>query len=308
MSTDDLISQVVEVCNVAPTRAALALGKCRNSVEYAINWIYENPEEVEAPPPSPLPPVPKPPRFLSPEEQQWRRFDRSAQTQLSMLLFALNVNAWDSQDFDSFVPYDALEECLPCLLTNLEWTFQNATMAAGDDVSLRSIFHNRKPGEPSSSPYHTDVSVECFDPVNDPYPDIPRFVFVRIAMSSRSWVHDMKMVASGWNCKDDVWNKSGSEPKFERFNDPGLYAFYYSAQHKKQYLFHETGTPGVFKPYKNGASIPLPKDGSVPCHLAVSLFRDGTSSAQLVTMPDNFAVPMHHHEKCFDLELDAKRS
>ena len=62
----------------------------------------------------------------------------------------------------------------------------------------------------------------------------------------------------------------------------------------------------MFKPYKNGASIPLPKDGSVPCHLAVSLFRDGTSSAQLVTMPDNFAVPMHHCEKCFDLELERK--
>ena len=53
--TDDLISQVVEVCNVAPTRAALALGKCRNSVEYAINWIYENPE-VEATPALPPPP------------------------------------------------------------------------------------------------------------------------------------------------------------------------------------------------------------------------------------------------------------
>ena len=30
---DDLISQVVEVSNVAPTSAALALGKCRNSVK-----------------------------------------------------------------------------------------------------------------------------------------------------------------------------------------------------------------------------------------------------------------------------------
>ena len=53
--TDDLISQVVEVCTVAPARAALALSKCQNSVEHAVNWIYENPEEPEAPPVLPAP-------------------------------------------------------------------------------------------------------------------------------------------------------------------------------------------------------------------------------------------------------------
>ena len=131
---DDLISQVVEVCSVAPARAALALSKCRNSVEYAINWIFENPEELVAPPPPP--PSPPPSRPIFPEEQQWRHFDRSAQTQLSMLLFALNVNAWDTQDFDSFVPYDALEECLPCLLLN------SVDVDVCTDGEHMFIFHN----------------------------------------------------------------------------------------------------------------------------------------------------------------------
>ena len=47
------------------------------------------------------------------EGSLWRCYPKATKDQVSMLLFTLNVGAWEVGDTDVFVPYDALEEVMP---------------------------------------------------------------------------------------------------------------------------------------------------------------------------------------------------
>ena len=105
---EDLITTVSEACGCSLAHATLALSKCRNNVEYAADWVLQNPE---VPLPTPGVAVPRVPD--SDETRQWRRFDTESKQCIAMMMYALNVHAWDSEDTNSFVPYDCLEDTMP---------------------------------------------------------------------------------------------------------------------------------------------------------------------------------------------------
>ena len=68
-----------------------------------------------------------------------------------MTMLALNVMPWEEGTPDTFVPWDALEDLLPFLSQNPEWTFRNS----GSRVLVN--------GDPKfDEQYTTDISQECF--------------------------------------------------------------------------------------------------------------------------------------------------
>ena len=117
---EDLITTVSEACGCSLAHATLALSKCRNNVEYAADWVLQNPE---VPLPTPGVAVPRVPD--SDETRQWRRFDTESKQCIAMMMYALNVHAWDSEDTNSFVPYDCLEDTMPFLERIAVWTLRS---------------------------------------------------------------------------------------------------------------------------------------------------------------------------------------
>ena len=90
--------------------------------------------------------------ITDPDVYRWRHeVLPSCHAALSMTMLALNVMPWEEGTPDTFVPWDALEDLMPFLSQNPEWTFRN---------SDSKVLVN---GDPKlDDNYTTDISKECF--------------------------------------------------------------------------------------------------------------------------------------------------
>ena len=306
IATEENIKVVMTACGCSHGRAKMALEKCRNNVEYAANWVMDNGA------------VPTPPDVserllcseaedseklctkqeklsvrepLLPEEMLWRQFDRATRQQTSMCFYVLNVNAWDLQDLDFFISYDALEEILPFLHIHRQWTWQHAYCPPESEPSLRSIMKNIGS---SRGGYKTDLSVECFDKCDDLVGQEPKFIFFEMVIVG-SWVHDVAMVAHSWNIEGDLWNKGSSDTRFsDRIGRTGTYCLAHCQRHHKQYLFRYEGH--CLKLFSKPIKLP----DEWPHHFGSSLYRDGEASVRFMSIPDDFMRPLHDETTCFD--------
>ena len=86
--------------------------------------------------------------ITDPDVYRWRReVLPSCHAALRMTMLALNVMPWEEGTPDTFVPWDALEDLMPFLSQNPEWTFRNS----GSRVLVKL-----------ENDYTTDISQECF--------------------------------------------------------------------------------------------------------------------------------------------------